>query len=230
MIMQTYVCRPSFLLLVLSLAAGSLFWASPGKAQTGSLASRLFATGVDGSGNSQAAGTTDIHYTLFSVPSGPSTALVMTPNSLWLQNNSNVSRWIGPLSNGQSNANGGVYKYRYSLDLTGFDPTTVSLSGLWTTDNTVELRLNGVLETSLPNSSFSAFHSFALDKDFITGLNTLEFWVVNTSISPSGLRVEYVSGTAAPLGPTVPEPGVMALLLSGGIVGCRLLWRRQRSR
>ena len=37
----------------------------------------------------------------------------------------------------------GEYVYRTTFDLTGFDPATVSVSGMWAADDAGGIRLNG---------------------------------------------------------------------------------------
>lgn len=65
------------------------------------------------------------------------------------------------------------------------------------------------LDSTSDTSCFTTWHSFATSSGFTSGVNTLEFDVLNGT-GPSGFRVE-VAGTVQP----VPEPGTLLLLGSG---------------
>lgn len=104
--------------------------------------------------------------------------------------------------------------FRTTFDLTGFDPTTASIDGLWGTDNVgVDILLNGVsLGISLPGvivGNFSSLHAFTIASGFQSGVNTLDF-VVFGDAPPSAFRAE-LSG-AADTAAAVAEPGGLDLL------------------
>lgn len=110
-----------------------------------------------------------------------------------------------------------------TFDLTGLDPSTASISGLWATDNEgSDILLNG---QSAGNKSvgFTAFTSFSIPPGslFVSGLNTLDFLVHNDR-GPTGLRVE-MTGQASPVG--VPDSSSTLTLLSVSVgallVACR---------
>jgi uncharacterized protein (TIGR03437 family) len=106
--------------------------------------------------------------------------------------------------------------YRETFDLTGFDLSTVVLSGSFAIDDqSGSISLNGV--TAGPTSkSFSSLTPFTLSSGFVQGKNTIDFLVTNGPTggiyNPTGLIVE-LSGTGT-LAATGPPPTITA----GGIV------------
>ena len=96
----------------------------------------------------------------------------------------------------------GTYTYRTTFDLTGFDISTVSISGQLVADNYIAaIRINGFdIGFQTPGQVGFAFAPFSLPSGhYVSGVNTLEFIVYNTPPNggnPSGLRVE-LSGTAS---------------------------------
>jgi hypothetical protein len=117
----------------------------------------LFNTGVDNNGVLLAPGAVDPHYTLLGTsPAGP-TAYVVIPSPgspfpipPWFADGP-ASMWIGPLANEDvfpTAANpgyGGVFDYRTTFDLTGFNPATAVITGGWSTDNHgVDILINGI--------------------------------------------------------------------------------------
>jgi hypothetical protein len=188
----------------------------------------VFNTGVNSSGGLLAAGDADPHYTITSSPSGPSSALVMGSTGFpigccWFPNPA-TSQWISPNSTGASSPVGS-YTYTTTFDLTGLSPSTAILTGQWATDNNgVMIVLNGnVMSFTTPVVGFTQFFPFTISSGFVSGVNTLQFVVVNADCggcaNPTGLHVQ-ISGTATP----VPEPGTV-LLVGSGLAG---LWFRRR--
>jgi hypothetical protein len=159
----------------------------------------LFNTGVDSAGTSLGLGEADAHYTLVAPSPVTGTPIAATaaggfPIPPWLGDNPGAA-WITPLTG--VGCVPGNYLYRTTFDLTGRDLATVSLVGIWATDDTgVDILLNGT-STGLSSAGFSSFTPFSITNGFVTGLNTLTFKVDNagTSPNPSGLRVE-VTGLA----------------------------------
>jgi hypothetical protein len=188
----------------------------------------LYNTGVDPTGATLAAGSTDAHYQLFSQP-GPQgfTATVQdasigAPIPPWV-GNTGTSAWIG-LNSASSSGPVGTYDYRTTLDLTGIAHDWVNITGQWTTDNEgLDILVNGISTGnsiaygSPGNYSFDHLTPFTLNTNFVDGVNTIDFVVYNSEVgaspngpNPTGVQVEFDSATAA-----TPEPGTLAMLMSG---------------
>ena len=161
----------------------------------------IFRSGVDDNGIPLLDNEVDPHYTLIANANGPETeALAMgaIPSPPWIPNSA-TSRWIGPTTD--SNGAPGLYTFRTTFDLLGFDPETVILVGSWSSDNAApEIRLNGVATGLSHPGNFDTLFDFMIDDGFVDGTNTLEFDVMNAgdAANPIGLRLENLSalGTA----------------------------------
>jgi hypothetical protein len=185
----------------------------------------LFDTGVDGGGAPLLTGAVETHYSLV-VPGGPLQALTsLNPGGFpippWLGDDS-LSAWIGP-STTNAVGPGGVYDYRTTFDLTGLNPTTATIKGQWSSDNTgLQILINGIdsLNASNPygtdgSYSFQHWQPFLINSGFHSGVNTLDFIVFNgnagsDTAGPTGLRVE-MTGIASP----VPEASTWVMMLLG---------------
>jgi len=204
--------------------------AMAGTAHGAAIAS-LFNTGVDAFGTPLTNGSTELHYILTGVPSGPTSVRVATsangfPIGPWIGDDS-LSAWIGPNSDSSLDGPVGNYDYQTTFDLTGFDPLTASITGLWAMDNnSVDILINGLSISPAAGSGFSSYSAFAINSNFVSGVNTLDF-VISNAGGPTGLRVE-MAGTADPTGASTPEPATMGIL-GLGLVGLGLL-RRRRAR
>ena len=180
-----------FFLLGLSFLAGA--------AHAGSI--QVFNTGVNGSGAPLFDGTVgDPHYTLIVVPGGTTDIRVRTSaggppvTNAWLGDDS-ISAWIGPNNSPDVTGPDTYYTYRTTFDLSGFNPTTASLTGQWAADNEgSNILLNG-LSTGKTGGTFNSWSPFTISSGFKDGMNTLDFIVANGGGS-TGLRVE-VTGTAS---------------------------------
>lgn len=193
----------------------------------------IFNTGLDPLGAVLSGGSVDPHWTVDSTTAfvaSESYPIVPAPGGLWIANDA-TSKWIAPDANVDQNfASFTTFTYRTTFDLTGFIPSTASLSGRFASDNqTMAVRLNSVdflLSPSCADSTadvtcFTTWHPFSISSGFTSGVNTLEFQVLNGE-GPSGLRVE-VAGTVEP----VPEPGTLLLVGSG--VSALVLRRRRKA-
>lgn len=178
----------------------------------------VFGTGVAADGTPLAAGAIDPHYQLISYPGqvGGVAAPVYAFDALPLGYlpNGPSSKWISPsLPFGDSPA--GMYIYRTTFDLTGFDPLAVVLRGWIASDNEAVVFLNGIqTPVTTPNIGYETAVAFALSDGLLPGLNTLDIRVKNdsfTSFNPTALRLD-LDGFVV----TTPEPSTLAL--AGGLL------------
>lgn len=126
--------------------------------------------------------------------------------------------WVSPTASGNAGPSG-FYVYHMVLDLTSFDPSTVSLTGFFGTDNSGFIRLNGgpnAATTTL--ADFSHHTAFSFTSGFIAGLNSIEVGVNNEG-DPTAFFVQFETVSANPTGPSgpavVPEPASLVLLGTG---------------
>jgi hypothetical protein len=215
-------------LMTVAVFAGSMASASAVTITT------LYNTGVDANGVPLTEDAVDPHYVISSGPSGPQLAYTATsaqgwpvaPAGPWIGDDL-FSAWATPSvsTDGEANA---LYTYTTTFDLTGLDPLSAVISGLWAADDAgglSDIILNGV-SLGQPNANgFSAWSSFVLNSGFQAGVNTLSFQVQNSGGGPSGVRVE-MSGTAN----SVPEGGAGVGLLGIGLIGVETLRRRINKR
>ena len=187
----------------------------------------FYNTGVDNRHTTLGNYTAETHYVIVSTPDGsiPGVRVATSANGFpippWLGDDS-VSAWIGPNSDSALDGATGQFDYRTTFDLTGFTASTAALSGQWSADNAgIDIKINGV-STSQTVASFNAFNSFAVTSGFISGLNTIDFFVRNDG-GPTGLRVEGAL-TASP----VSEPMSLAIL-GVSLAGTGLLRRLNRA-
>jgi hypothetical protein len=170
----------------------------------------LFDTGVDNNRVALTDGAVDPHYKLVA-SSDPSFA---GPNAYaswpiaagyWLANTAS-SRWIGPAPNegypsGAPSHPGGPYTFRISFDLTGFDTTSVQVTGGWCADNNGTMMLNGHA-AGAATGGYSSLTPFTITTGFKNGINTLDFISSNLpggGANPTAVRVQDLAGTATPL-------------------------------
>lgn len=194
-----------------------------GGAQAVDLMPLLFNTGQDAFKTNQSAGAIDSHYSLVvNANSASSNALVEdTLPGTWIANTA-TSQWIGPTQNAGAGVAVGWYHYRYTLDLTGYVGSSASFTGRWSTDNNGVIYVNGSATTNTTSyEAFTAWHGFTLGTGLFTGgVNTIDFQVYNGG-GPSGLRVEWETGSATP----VPEPFTFGLTGAALILALRR-WNR----
>ena len=171
--------------------------------------------------------TVDPHYTLTGSISGPAIVATSTggfPIPPWAGDNTS-SAWVVPASD--TNGPEGDYFYDLTFDMTGLNIATAAIFGRWAVDNLgTDILLNGVSTGNVNNDGFADFTTFSISPQegdvFLPGLNTLRFQVFNAPpAGPTGLRVEFLSSTAAP----VPEPSVAMLAFAGAGM---MLRRRRR--
>jgi hypothetical protein len=150
------------------------------------------------------------------------------PSWLHVDPATSISAWIGPNSDGSIFGDADTnYTYRTTFDLSGFDPTTVVITGQWATDDSGYIKLNNDV-TSITSTGFGAWAQFTLsssDFQFESGINTLDFVVHNgpsAPPNPTGLRVEFTTADAT----ATPEPASL-LMIGAGLIALGALRRRR---
>jgi len=209
--------RTGFILIVLSM-------------QTAVWAANLTVhnTGVNSSNVLVAAGGQASFWTLSAKPSGAVETLGSNPfrfNCCYFADTSNAA-WVAPQASGNAGLNG-IYIYDLVVDLTGFDPTTASISGTFGTDNDGSISVNS--NAPAATTCFACFGSptaFTISSGFVAGLNTIHL-SVNNGGDPTAFFVSFTSATATPTAPpATPIPGTLLLSMIG-ILGLGLyMWRR----
>lgn len=185
----------------------------------GALFSELFNTGVDDSGAILPGGSVDPHYFLIDSNDlnnlGPDLMVwsddYPVPVFIW---NGPDSSWISPINNSNVALDRYVYHTEFLIDAA--DPNTVVLEGSWMLDTIGDdILLNGQSTgiTNTSGASYKVAQEFIITEGFVSGLNTLDFVVLNTgehNVPNAGeaygpLRVElYGVGRALPTGtPTI---------------------------
>lgn len=184
-------------------------------------------TGVDNDANLVVPGAATAFWTLTNQPIGGSLTLGSTPfrykHPAYAADTSD-SAWVSPTAAGNAGALG-VYTYTLAVDLTGFDPTTATISGKFTSDNEGTISLNnGVGTASSGYASYGTFTDFNFVSGFVAGLNQIVV-TVNNATDPTAFHVQFASATAdiAP----VPLPGALGLM-AGALAGLGVLRRKSR--
>ena len=176
----------------------------------------LYATGIGEDGLLLPDGAPDPHWTITATPAGSAAFAPFATNpgypvgTAWLANSA-TSRWISPQADEKRGDAAGSWTYRTSFDLTGYDAATARISALVAADNHVtEIRLNGI-SLNVSVKGFAAFTPLPITQGFTTGVNHLEFVVLNDppTVSPSGLRVELT-------GVAVAEDGNVSPIIAAG--------------
>jgi hypothetical protein len=178
----------------------------------------LYATGVNDSNTVLPQGSVDPHWTLIQSADsnfpGPQAYVYKLQGSYGYAPNSATSVWISPRPQGDSAA--GLYRYRLTFDLTGFNPNATILKGrFWSNDRTLNVYVNGIA-TGITNPENGKRYptSFVITSGFLDGLNTIDF-EVTTNHEDTGFRCE-ISGTASTTGSGL-EAHVLRINIGGNV-------------
>ncbi len=187
-------------------------------------------TGVDSTDTLVAMGAQTEFWTFLSAPAGASETVgsdaFRYKHPAYVADSS-VSAWVAPAANGNASVLG-FYVYELLVDLTGFDLSTVSITGMFSTDNNGFIRVNGAAAAATTGfADFGSLHAFTLDSDFVAGINSIQVGA-NNGGNPTAFRVEFSDASGTPIDPTaVPEPASL-LLVGSGVAGMIARRRRQR--
>jgi hypothetical protein len=139
----------------------------------------------------------DLHYGLLESPDvnnlGPNATVWSDayPVPVFLPNGP-VSSWINAVGNGGIVPGRYVYRTQFLID--SADPCTAVLEGSWMLNTLGDgIVLNGQ-STGITNTSelpYKVAESFTINKGFVSGLNTLDFIVTNTGVTPPNLQASY---------------------------------------
>ena len=157
----------------------------------------LYNTGVDDNGDVLADFEPDTHYTLTSAPDGAADMVALGGVAgVWVEN-TETSRWIGPDNSPGGDGPPGEYLYEIEFDLTGLDPASAVIMGMWSADDVGgEILLNGTPVGNGQRGGFTNLSEFEiagyLGDTFLPGVNTLGFQITNggEADNPTGFRVE----------------------------------------
>jgi hypothetical protein len=194
-----------------------------------------------GLGASNVSGQSDAHWTVGQSTGGTAAAQIATPNDWawfaggggnppWVANDYPASAWI--VRNATTNSQGTDFPYSYStaFDLTGYDLSTVSISGFWAESDSGTLSLNGTVLSSLTTANdgsqvWDRLHAFSVPTGsslLVAGVNTLAITITGGDNAWEGARLE---GTVT--GNAVPEPGSLMLLATGLLGALAYAWRKR---
>jgi hypothetical protein len=187
----------------------------------------VYSTGVKDDGSVLDDGATDTHYTLVTNVDDPTSNTVFVQDSTvfpistgnWVAE-SDLSKWVGPRVDPSGEIADGDYVYRMNLDLTGFDPATVILTGMIASDNSVTILVNGT-DTGISQSGFGALETRTISGVFKPGVNQVDFKVNNGAPpGPTGLRIEGLTALGVSTG--VSQGPKLTITKSGQTV--RVAW------
>jgi hypothetical protein len=186
----------------------------------------LHNTGVDSADAVVAPGIQTAFWSLSSEPATATEAIDSKPfrfNAGYFAD-TGTAAWVSPGANGNAGVQG-FYVYDLAFDLTGLNPATASISGVYGTDNDGSISLNG--QAPAATTCFACFFSptaFSFNSGFVNGINKIHVTVDNAG-DPTAFFVQ-LSGTASVAeGGQVPEPGTIVLTCAG-LAGLLLLRRK----
>ncbi|MGZ4665043.1 MAG: hypothetical protein ACXV5Q_08375 [Frankiaceae bacterium] len=175
-------------------------------ARNDDLMPRVWNTGVDPNAAPLQPGAPDPHWQLRAGPgvAAAQPAVVLTeqhPGGAYFA--ADDSMWIWQDAAGTGDV-GPTYTFGVSIDLAGFDLTTVTISGAWGADNDGTITLNGHQAAGIgtftlqdaAHDNYNREHAFTINAGFVDGINTLEIQVTNAD-GPAGLSVTGLTVSGA---------------------------------
>lgn len=170
---------------------------------------RVAIPGLAATGVNLTDGQPDSHWVQFKEADGEMTSRpavmtgIGTPSAKsWVANDPTRSQWLST-AGGLPTVGAGIWIFRTTIDLTGFDPATAEVQADVMVDDALnDIRVNGVssgrsLPLSSDRSNWRQFHRLTLRGGFKPGKNTLDFVVYNGS-AKMVFRAE-LQGEAMPL-------------------------------
>ena len=149
-------------------------------------------TGVDLADALVAPGAEAEFWTLLTAPAGATEAVgseTFRYNCCYVADTAD-SAWVSPSASGNASVSG-FYVYQLLVDLTGFDLSSVSIDGTFSTDNDGFIRVNGGAPAATTGfADFGAMHAFTLDSGFIPGINSIQVGV-NNGGNPTAFHVRF---------------------------------------
>jgi hypothetical protein len=168
---------------------------------------RVWNTGVDVNADPVSPGALDQHWQLVAGPGvgAPQPAVALTeqhPGGAYYPTTD--SAWIWRDAAGAADI-GVPYTFRLTVDLSGLDPASVTIGGIWGVDNDGTITFNGQPPTgtgafSLSNadhSNYNVHHPFSITGGFVAGSNTLDIQVTNAD-GPAALNVALLTLRGTP--------------------------------
>ena len=193
----------------------------------------VYSTGVDSSGNVLPGGSTDLNWVL-SGASGSTVVLSLSATSNfgsgWHVDDTvglPGSSWIGATATNPTPPT--PYTFTETFSLTGLNPATATISGVWAISDTGTLSINGHVIDTESNTFFGGTTFTLPDADLLSGSNTIAMTMTSDDGSDDGVRLLFRTATATQLTGAVPEPSTWAMLILG-FVGIGFMAYRRKSK
>jgi hypothetical protein len=167
---------------------------------------RTWNTGVDFNAATLPAGAADQHWQVVGGPGigAPQLAVVVAdqhPGGAYFPTTDSMWIWQDVAGSGLAT----TYTYQLTIDLSGLDPSTVTLAGAWGVDNDGTITLNGsppvgtgtFTLTNAAHDNYNVVHPFAITGGFKAGTNTLDVEVSNID-GPGALNVTQLTMSGTP--------------------------------